>query len=455
MAKKTSKKSDSESLDLSETARKSLKKLAADYEEMLKGMSNLPDYAKLFSSIRLPEVPDYAKLFADIKLGEIPDYTRLFENIQLPEIPDYAKMFESIQLPEIPDYAKLAEGLRLPEGPSAAKLLEGLRTPDVVNFLAAGSTLRSLSTPTERMVTPSADQINKLRKEIDELRETAAAHAKALRAATDGSDEQKLEIEHLKSIVEQFKEKQRLGFLLERVHPDAQKHLLQSREFQEKFLSTGECSAFVMSVDIRRSTELMLKARTAEQFADFIRHLCFELTAIVVKSLGVFDKFTGDGVLAFFPDFFTGPDAAYRVVAAADECHAAFERHYRSSRTSFKSVLTNVGLGIGIDYGFVRLVQVAGGLTVVGEPVVYACRLSSAPPGKTLSNQPAFEQVSAKCGGFCFAAEQDHEIKHEGSMLAYEVRLNGRGYMPAPPEWLKGSPDAENPKPDQKDHAAQ
>jgi hypothetical protein len=98
----------------------------------------------------------------------------------------------------------------------------------------------------------------------------------------------------------------------------------------------------------------------------------------------------------------------------------------------------------------VRLVQVAGGLTVVGEPVVYACRLASGPPKVTLANQPAFEQISAKFGGLCFAEEQNHEIKHEGTMLAYEVRLNGRGYVPARPEWLVDSATSEEPKSNQK-----
>jgi hypothetical protein len=102
--------------------------------------------------------------------------------------------------------------------------------------------------------------------------------------------------------------------LLERVHPDATSSFGGRMNFRRGF--GGSVPHFVLSVDIRRSTELMLKARTAEKFAEFITGLSIELTTIVLNSFGVFDKLTGDGILAFFPDFFSGPDAAYRVVAA-------------------------------------------------------------------------------------------------------------------------------------------
>jgi len=102
---------------------------------------------------------------------------------------------------------------------------------------------------------------------------------------------------------------------------------------------------------------------------------CSRATAASVKNhFGIFDKFTGDGILAFFPEFFTGKRCRYHGVAAAHEATTIFAKCYKDHRPSFKSVLTDVGLTAGIDYGPVHLVRVADGLTVVGEPVVYACR---------------------------------------------------------------------------------
>jgi hypothetical protein len=99
-------------------------------------------------------------------------------------------------------------------------------------------------------------------------------------------------------------------------------------------------------------------------------------------------------------------------------------------------VLKEVGLGIGVDYGECHLVQVAGSLTIVGVPVVYACRLGGAPAGKTLLNQPAYEAISEKHGGRVLLNETSIEIKHEGVLFAYEATLSRSDYQPAQPAWM-------------------
>lgn len=242
-------------------------------------------------------------------------------------------------------------------------------------------------------------------------------------------------IEKLHSDITQLQEKERLSALLSRVNPAAQSCLLNSDTLRSKFANNVECSAFVMSVDIRRSTELMLKARNPLLFAQFITGLCREFETIIKEQYGVFDKFTGDGVLAFFPDFFSGVDAGYHCMLTADRCHTAFQKHYHEARTTFSTVLDEIGLGIGIDFGSARLVQLAGALTIVGAPVVYACRMASAPAGITLLNQPAYEQINQLFHAFCSLRESRIDIKHEGVTLAYEVKVTNTEFAPAKPAW--------------------
>lgn len=263
-----------------------------------------------------------------------------------------------------------------------------------------------------------------------ERRKQIRALEDRIRVLTDQNERSALEKAELE-------EKVRLNYLLSRLPPAAQEVLLSSQPLKDSFLKTTECPAFVVSIDIRRSTELMLKARSAQAFSAFILGLCDRLKTIVGACHGVFDKFTGDGILAFFPDFYSGPDAAYLALLAADRSHAAFNELYRQSRGVFNSILKDTGLGIGIDYGQVHLVQMAGGLTVVGAPVVYACRFGGAPPGCTLANHAAYEQILARNAEHVMVREAEIEIKHDGPTLAYDVRLNGREFSPAPPGWLK------------------
>lgn len=276
------------------------------------------------------------------------------------------------------------------------------------------------------------ETISRLQIEIDEkLAELRREkHDAASKAGT---------IRELENTIAQLKERGGLTLLLTRVNQEAQNELLKSEDFHAQFLDAAPCNMFVMSVDIRRSTELMLKARTPQRFAAFITELCRELENIVKECYGVFDKFTGDGILAFFPEFFSGEDAAFYAIQAASRCHAMFSAKYREFRTSFSAILNDVGLGIGIDYGPANLAQMAGGLTVVGVPVVYACRLGGAPLGKTLLNQPAFERITEKLSAVCFLRETELDLKHEGKALAYEVVLNGRQYVPKRPTWLSPS----------------
>jgi class 3 adenylate cyclase len=303
---------------------------------------------------------------------------------------------------------------------------------------------KSFEIPTlQRLIKPSIEQglldeyvgREVLKKEIAKLRDEFTQKANALTAAEASKAQRENEVSELLELTEQLRKKEDLRHLLDRVHPKAQKRLLDDEGFRGQLSAGEECQAIVMSVDIRRSTELMLKAREPANFAEFITGLSEELFACVIGNNGVFDKFTGDGILAFFPERFSGPDSAYFAIKTAAECHRVFNRIYKSSRRSFSSVLKGVGLGIGIDFGRVRLLKVAEGLTVVGSPVVYACRLSGAPAGRTYLNQPAVELIEDRYRSFCSIEERAIEIKHEGEIVAYDVTLNHVSFSPTPPEW--------------------
>ena len=274
-------------------------------------------------------------------------------------------------------------------------------------------------------------EIRSLTKEIENQSHTITAGQK------DRSRLQQLITKREENIAK-LELKLRLAFLLNQVHPSAQRLLEADKSFRDSF-EAKECWGFVISVDIRRSTELMLKARKPEQYSEFVSQLTGKLSNEILKSFGVFDKFTGDGILAFFPDFYSGEDAGFHAATAALRCHQIFQNHYREHRTSFISILQDTGLGIGIDYGKLHLVQVSGALTVVGPPVVYACRLGGAPAGSTYINQPEYEELSNKYGNYLHFEETSLNLKHEGSILTYQITATAKSFDPQHPEWINSS----------------
>lgn len=241
--------------------------------------------------------------------------------------------------------------------------------------------------------------------------------------------------EVFKKKYEELLKKVKLEYLASRVNQEAEKKLYRSKAFVNKFESAEMCNTVVISIDIRRSTDLMLKAKNPGLFSAFITTLSHKIIDIIKDNYGVIDKFTGDGILAFFPEFFSGPDAYYFALKTANECHECFAIFYKESRKCFTTVLKDVGLGIGIDSGKVHLQVINVNLTIVGTPVVYACRLSGAGPGITLINQTALEEIEKLYDKHISIKESEIDIKHEGLILAYIVDINFKAIEPKIPDW--------------------
>jgi len=208
-------------------------------------------------------------------------------------------------------------------------------------------------------------------------------------------------------------------YLLARLHPMAPSILLEpdNNKVLSYFLKNEAMEMTVMSIDIRKSTELMLKAITPDMYAEFISGLTEGLKSIVVNNFGVFDKFTGDGILAYFPTFYSGEEGILNCCIVSQKCHDFFNDFYKKYYDNF-SVVLDTGLGIGIDHGMVKIVEINNEQTIVGASVVYACRLSGAPAGKTYLNRTAHKNI-AKYG--ITSKEIKMDIKNEGTIIVYEL----------------------------------
>lgn len=222
---------------------------------------------------------------------------------------------------------------------------------------------------------------------------------------------------------ERYDEQQQLKLMkyMSRVQDEASRKMLDDEEFANQFLEKDEFNAVILSIDIRRSTELMLKAKSPQFYAEFINTLLDELIESVKSNFGIYDKFTGDGFLAFFPDFYSGEEAILHALLCADECREIFDAVFSAYKNDFDIDPEITGIGAGIDTGSVFKSGLEMEYTVVGKPVVYACRLSAAPAGHTYLTTAADHCLKdTGCEAF-FSKKTLCEIKHEGSVSVYDV----------------------------------
>ena len=154
---------------------------------------------------------------------------------------------------------------------------------------------------------------------------------------------------------------------------------------------------FVMAADIRESTMLMKEAVKFEQFAYVMDKFVSSVRQGITRSGGWFDKFTGDGFLAYWVVQSSSKEEFDErfVEAAGNMTHTAHslvelfhKRVLEDFRANSRNLSGGVGLSMGLDAGPGHLVQIAGELTIVGPPVVGAVRMVTAAtkPGEILAN---------------------------------------------------------------------
>jgi class 3 adenylate cyclase len=188
-------------------------------------------------------------------------------------------------------------------------------------------------------------------------------------------------------MLDRDQERARVAELLQRHAPPDWEQRFRTDELLDAIIDTSPLQMFVMAADIRESTMLMKEAVRFEDFARVMDKFVSAVRRGIGTPGGWFDKFTGDGFLAYWV-VQSEPRAEYQqrfVEAAGNLAHTAHELielfHRRvlvDFRRNSRNLSDGVGLSIGLDAGPGFLVEIAGDITVVGPPVVGAVRMVSA-----------------------------------------------------------------------------
>jgi len=168
--------------------------------------------------------------------------------------------------------------------------------------------------------------------------------------------------------------------------PDARSRL--TSEALRSLAEEGSTSvhAAVVVGDLRMSGLLIREAVSASLFARYIIGFTEAVRGLATSFEGWFDKFTGDGFIAFWvyenedKIVHTVPGFCRSVIPASETLIDNLKRNSRNFPVG-------VGLSIGIDAGPCELVRVGDVLTIVGSPIVGATRMvSGARAGQALIN---------------------------------------------------------------------
>ncbi len=126
----------------------------------------------------------------------------------------------------------------------------------------------------------------------------------------------------------------------------------------------------------------MTYAENPGVFSDHMGTFIESARQSVISHGGIFDKFTGDGFVAYFNEAFCYRcrldyrEAFFRFVK--DQAKVAPPFFAQWSATLRKLPDIKIGLAIGADYGQVEFREEQGQLIAIGSPIVWASRMASA-----------------------------------------------------------------------------
>ncbi len=166
----------------------------------------------------------------------------------------------------------------------------------------------------------------------------------------------------------------------------------------------------VLAADIRRSTFLMKEAVSFPRYASTIGAFVDAAASSVRKQDGWFDKFTGDGFLAYWliDDNDWGPALGHVWTVTHNLLLTFQDQVVPDLRANSRNFPSGVGLSVGIDGGDAHFARIGKSITVVGPPVVGAVRMvTCAAPWETVANVYLGEMLYKTRG----ALLQDQQIE--------------------------------------------
>lgn len=190
----------------------------------------------------------------------------------------------------------------------------------------------------------------------------------------------------------------------------------------------------VMVADIRRSQDLITYGLSPNTYREQIIGFLTEVRKILLDDFGIYDRFTGDGYIAYFNSFacrMGGRDYYEMALDACNRIQAFADGYFDNwSRQIRKIPVEPIGLSIGIDCGIVDFKDVDDQLFAIGDACVWATRMCSAGKrGQVIFNNIPYHQI-AEYGEDGFCSIISSETKNGESFRAFSIIPSKVNYTP-------------------------
>ncbi|MCF8240380.1 MAG: hypothetical protein K9J16_03270 [Melioribacteraceae bacterium] len=179
--------------------------------------------------------------------------------------------------------------------------------------------------------------------------------------------------------------------------------------------------------DIRKSQDLMTYSPSTEFFCEMMLDFMDTSRKLITENAGIFDKFTGDGFLAYFNEEVcrkAGKDFLDCFISFVKSQMEYSEKHFPEWAKSIRKVQPGLsGLTIGADIGKIDFREVDGHLFAIGDSIVWAHRVCRAGKGgEILVNNILYNRLKTKKGMEFQPIES--ETKEGELFLAHKMKLS-------------------------------
>lgn len=208
----------------------------------------------------------------------------------------------------------------------------------------------------------------------------------------------------------------------------------------------GEYRSLVIVADIRRSQDLMTYGKDPAEYCERIVRFMTETRDILKRHCGIYDRFTGDGFVAYFSEYMCkqqGKNFYEMMLKTCREVIEFSEPFFAEWTSTLRKIPdTEIGVAIGVDDGVVSYRDINNQLFAIGDACVWATRMSAAgKQGDVLINNIPYQTIKGSlnqdnCDIITSMTKSGEHFK------AYCIKIKNVNYVPKQEPQDNGEPGA-------------